>query len=213
MPFTAGKDPQYGEYSGIKTGELDQLKKSGLFELEIVNATYYHGTSKTTGNEYHQCALDCAVIYQDKAVKACKFSFFLPSPHMEALCFFLNLRDADGNLSLPDPTHREGTSKSGKEYKMDTFPFLSGKRIHALLDFTGENMSNSGVMYSLFELKGFCDEKCRSAVEANLNTPTGERFKDLLAKLRAKNGQPAAPAAPAAPAEPAAPMLDDDIPF
>lgn len=219
MPFTNGnKEPSYGEFSNIRTGELDQLKKSGMFEVEIVNANYYHGTVKSTGNEYHQAALDCAVIYQGNPVKAVRFSIFLPSREMEALCYFLNLRDAEGNLSMPDPTHREGTSKSGKEYKMDTFPFLSGKRVHAILDFTGENMGGNGVMYSMFDLKGFCDEKGRSAVEACHNAPAAEHFRQTILDLKAKNAQGTIPgAAPAAPAPaPAAgpdPFGDDAIPF
>lgn len=190
MPFTAGKNPtEGGDY--IKTKELPQLTRSGLFLVQIASAIYYKGESKT-GSQYQQCRLDCGVMYNGQAVKACSFSFFLPGHDMEALCYFLNLRDGDGNLSLPDPIHREGTSSNGKAYTIDTFPCLQNQLINVCLEFQGTAVSAAGTQYSTFKLKGFCDVHGRTAVEAWQNKPA-ETLKGFI--LSSPNGVNTAPAA------------------
>lgn len=188
MPFSStNKQPTYSA-EFIDTSKLDQLKKSGCFELQIANATYYQGTSKKTGKAYHQCSLDCAVLYKNKAVRAARFSFLLPSEHMESLCYFLKLYDANGFLSLPDYDHREGTTNSGKTYKIDSFPCLVNKKIFAMLRYTGDNLSNStGRTYSVFKLEGFCDEHHRSAVEVSNNSEKAEHFKFFLDECKGLN--------------------------
>ena len=181
MPFTAGKNPtEGGDY--IKTKELPQLTRSGLFLVQIASAIYYKGESKT-GSQYQQCRLDCGVMYNGQAVKACSFSFFLPGHDMEALCYFLNLRDGDGNLSLPDPIHREGTSSTGKAYTMDTFQCLQNQLINVCLEFQGTTVSAAGTQYSTFKLKGFCDVQGRTAVEAWQNKPA-ETLKGFIESCR-----------------------------
>lgn len=188
MPFSStNKQPTYSA-EFIDTSKLEQLKKSGCFELQIANATYYQGTSKKTGNAYHQCSLDCAVLYKNKPVRAARFSFLLPSEHMESLCYFLKLYDANGFLSLPDYDHREGTTNSGKTYKIDSFPCLVNKKIYAMLRYTGDNLSNStGRTYSMFKLEGFCDEHHRSAVEVSNNSEKAEHFKFFLDECKGLN--------------------------
>ncbi len=181
MPFTAGKNPTEGG-NFIKTKELPQLARSGLFLVQIASAIYYEGEGKN-GNLYKQCRLDCGVMYNGQAVKACSFSIFLPSHDMEALCYFLNLRDADGNLSLPDPTHREGTSSNGKAYTMDTFPCLQNQLINVCLEFKGTAVSSTGSQYSTFNLKGFCDVNGCTAVEAYQNKPA-ETLKGFIETCR-----------------------------
>lgn len=188
MPFSStNKTPTYsGEF--IDTSKLEQLKKSGCFELQIANATYYQGTSKKSGKAYHQCSLDCAVLYKSKAVRAARFSFLLPSEHMESLCYFMKLYDANGFLSLPDYEHHEGTTNSGKTYKFDSFPCLANKHIFAMLRFMGDALSaSSGRTYSVFKLEGFCDEHHRSAVEASNNADKAEHFKFFLDECKVLN--------------------------
>lgn len=196
MPFTAGKNPtEGGDY--IKTKELPQLASSGLFLVQIASAIYYKGEGKN-GNQYQQCRLDCGVMYNGQAVKACSFSFFLPSHDMEAICYFLNLRDENGNLSLPDPTHREGTSSTGKPYTIDTFQCLQNQLINVCLEFQGTSVSAAGTQYSTFKLKGFCDVNGRTAVEAWQNKPA-ETLRPFIEACKrpfypSPNGGNAAPA-------------------
>lgn len=187
MPFVAGKEPSEGG-SFIKTKELPQLTSSGLFLVQIANAMYYKGESKD-GKSYEQCRLDCGVMYQGKAVKACSFSFFLPSHDMEAVCYFLNLRNAEGYLCLPDPEHKEGVSQNGNNYSLDTFTCLQNQLVHVCLEFTGTAVSQNGTQYSTFKLKGFCDANGATAVEACHNKPA-HALVEFINQARARRPQP-----------------------
>lgn len=223
MPFTAGKNPTEGG-NFIKTKELPPLQSSGLFLVQVASAMYYKGENKD-GKTYEQCRLDCAVMYNGEPVRSCSFSFFLPSHDMEALCYFLNLRDVNGLLSLPDPDHRHGTSAAGKEYDMYTFNCLQNQLINVCLEYKGMNVSQSGTQYPIFRLVGFCDVNGCTAVEAYQNKPC-ETLKSFIAEANAARAQrqaaPAAPAQPAPAPAPAygyqqasapAPVPNDDIPF
>lgn len=170
MSFTTGTTVQTNDFTNLK--ELKDLLSSGFYSIQIVNAMYYKGTSKSTGNEYHQCRLSCkATNMQTKEVGKLSFSFFLPSVELNHFCYFLNLKVENDQYGLPDPTHKEGMSKAtGQPYGFDHFPTIEGLSCFVLLESEGLSTRNDGTNYAQFKVVAFTDNRGRSALDVLANS-------------------------------------------
>lgn len=212
MPFTYGEGPENG-FLQIPDG-LPDLTHSAFAQIEIVSAQYSYGVaSPDPANPVDPALIDPikqreAVSWERIAIKAVtlnaeskpeawvNFSFFLSQKqHITSLLYFLNMRNAQGCLELPDPKLHEGiSSKTGREYRFFTFPCLEAAKVWALLKYDGMSISQrTGKSYPQFELIGFADGRGIDApsLDMGLTAPCPEyqAFFDTL------NRAPAAPQA------------------
>lgn len=193
MSFTFGAQPEQAS-SFVKLDGLPYLQKSGLYHLRISRATYRQGQTKDN-RRWEQMHLSCAVIDKTQPVAQVSFSlFFSPSVQLQSLCFFLNLRNQFGNLELRDPVTHAGTSQNGRQYSIQSYDFLSGKDIWAILVYKGMYVNpQTSVQIPNFDFKGFCDRMGRSAHECAENIPNAEDYKKELMEVSMANSLPQAP--------------------
>lgn len=173
MSFTFGAQPantfnrDEAEQSGVWT-------QSGLIRLRINSAVYAYKMADGTPAPFgfdplaNRSQLKAERIQLrgwvvDKIgspMGEISFSVFLNDrEHMGSLCWFLNLRNERGELCLPDPEHRSGTSMSGRQYDFYSFSALRDAYVYALVEFQGKSRSAAGREYANFRLVGFCDDR------------------------------------------------------
>lgn len=184
MSFTAGNTVQSSDFVSLK--DLQDLTKSGFYQIQIVNAMYYHGIAKTSGNEYHQCRLSCkATNMNTKEEGKLSFSMFLPSLEMNHFCYFNNLKVGD-QYGLPDPTHKTGVSKAtGTPFEFDHFPTIEGLTCYVLLECEGLSTRQDGTNYGQFKIVAFCDAQYRSALDCeNQQMQPSQYIVDFMEKIK-----------------------------
>lgn len=189
----------------VNTKDLQPLTQSGWFEVQITSATYNKITSKKNGNEYQQLQLGLATMVGGNATAKLNLSIFISSTSQELqdLVYFCNIRDANGNLYLPDPVEHKWTNKEGapvlnKEgQQIITYDFkpLINKRVHAIVIFKGMTASANGNQYPVFELTGFTSAQGKSAYEDASKAPA-VKYKSLIDLHQKRTVQQPAPVQP-----------------
>ena len=175
--------PKDGLGNFINTKNLIDCTQSGIYKCRIANATYNHGTS-SKGNEFSNIALTLAVLNHGEPCSKLNVSVFISgtSQELQDLLYFTNSKDAQGNLYLEDPVHKEG-DKDGKHWAIDTFNQFINKDVNAMVTFQGMAVSaKTGAQYPTFNLLGFCSDTYQSAAEHYANAPAN-RYKETVKKL------------------------------
>lgn len=175
--------PKDGLGNFINTKNLPDCTQSGIYKCRIANATYNHGTSNK-GNEFSNISLTLAVLNHGEPCLKLNVSVFISgtSQALQDLLYFTNSKDAQGNLYLADPVHKEG-DKDGKHWKIDTFNQFINKDVNAMVTFQGMAVSaTTGTQYPTFNLLGFCSDTYQSAAEHYANLPAN-LYKQTVNKL------------------------------
>lgn len=220
MPITTNKTPAAPAIDQNIRSTAPWLAKSGLYEIEITNAFADHLLKKdgTTWNfiridgltfesEPHRLSFKLSLPETDEYGRALK-----SAPNLDGLLYFLDLRNADGNLELPDPVHKEGRSKAGRDYSFDKYEILDRKRIHVLIEFRGWYVNQrTNEQIGQYDLKGICDARGFSAHDvlngSNAPCPKHAEFLAALEALSDSNSTGSAEPAPAPAAEIRTPSL------
>ena len=196
----------------ISLKDLPELERSGLFELQISNASYgwkmQDGTICPPGFDFTDpknaaqiknewVRLNCAVLGKDgNKTEAVHLMFSLSSTHPQDLAYFLNFRTEDGKIYFPDAAARQAENKStGEKFWVYEYEGLIGKRVHALLEYRGKRASGQ-TLVSDFNLIGFCDAQGRGAYEHETGAYEGmprPAYRNFLAQAEQLNAQPPAP--------------------
>ena len=195
MPITTNKTPAAPAIDQNTRSTAPWLAKSGLYEIEITNAFADHLLKKdgTTWNfiridgltfesEPHRVSFKLSLPETDEYGRALK-----SAPNLDGLLYFLDLRNANGDLELPDPVHKEGRSKAGRDYSFDKYEILDRKRIHVLIEFRGWYVNQrTNEQIGQYDLKGICDARGLSAYDVlnNSNAPC-PKHAEFLAALEA----------------------------
>ena len=175
--------PKDGLGDFINTKNLIDCTQSGIYKCRIANATYNHGTSNK-GNEFSNITLTLAVLNHGEPCCKLNVSVFISgtSQALQDLLYFTNSKDAQGNLYLADPVHKEG-DKDGKHWSIDTFDQFINKDVNAMVTFQGMAVSaKTGTQYPTFNLLGFCSDSYQSAAEHYANAPAN-LYKQTVNKL------------------------------
>ena len=196
--------PKDGLGNFINTKNLPDCTQSGIYKCRIANATYNHGTSNK-GNEFSNISLTLAVLNHGEPCLKLNVSVFISgtSQALQDLLYFTNSKDAQGNLYLADPVHKEG-DKDGKHWSIDTFDQFINKDVNAMVTFQGMAVSaKTGTQYPTFNLLGFCSDSYQSAAEHYANAPANlykQTVNKLLGQAPRVQAQPQQGYAPQAPA-------------
>lgn len=206
MPMTFGKEPVQnlrGEITG-----LPAYDKSGLVKLLIMDANFdfsaADGFVKDEIDPFmapekaknQRISLRCAAMGAQGCEGLLSVSaFFNDREQMSALLYFLDMRNANGDLELPDPVLHQGISKTGRAYRFWSYETLRDRSVYALVEFHGKSLGSNGAEYSNFKLIGFTDARGFDAVSVCSGSPVpAKKYADFLARFPAS----AAPVAPAA---------------
>lgn len=167
-----GKKPQDNLGNNINTANFAPLDTSGIFPLQIAQATHRKDVSKKTGKEYEQIIINAVVlnIVTNEPLRSLSFSVFLSasSQELQDLLFFTKQFDAEGNIILDDYVEKKGTKKDGSgEFCIEEYRQFQGKKVVAMLRFTGYSEKGNPI----FENLGFVSKTGQSAAEFNANLP------------------------------------------
>ena len=173
-----GKKPNDNLGSSVNTANFKPLDCSGIFLLQIAQATHYSGIGQDKkdeqghvvkkGKPYENVSINAVVLNPatKEPVRSCSFSVFLSSTSQELqdLLFFTQQFDAEGNIVLDDFVTKTGNKKDGSgEYCIEEYKQFQGKKIIAMLNFTG--MSAKG--NPIFDKVSFVSKTGQSAAEFN----------------------------------------------
>lgn len=172
-----GKKPQDNLGNNINTANFAPLDTSGIFPLQIAQATHRKDVSKKTGKEYEQIIINAVVLntLTNEPLRSCSFSVFLSatSQELQDLLFFTKQFDAEGNIILDDYVEKRGTKKDGSgDYCIEEYKQFQGKKVVAMLRFTGYSDKGNPI----FENLGFVSKTGQSAAEFNANLPASKHL-------------------------------------
>ena len=172
-----GKKPQDNLGNNINTANFAPLDTSGIFPLQIAQATHRKDVSKKTGKEYEQIIINAVVlnIVTNEPLRSLSFSVFLSasSQELQDLLFFTKQFDAEGNIILDDYVEKRGTKKDGSgDYCIEEYKQFQGKKVVAMLRFTGYSDKGNPI----FENLGFVSKTGQSAAEFNANLPASKHL-------------------------------------
>ena len=172
-----GKKPQDNLGNNNNTANFAPLDTSGIFPLQIAQATHKKGVSKNSGNEYEKITINAVVlnILTNEPLRSCSLSIFLSatSQELQDLLFFTKQFDAEGNIILDDYVEKKGTKKDGSgDYCIEEYRQFQGKKVVAMLRFTGYSDKGNPI----FEILGFVSDSGQSAAEYNANLPPSKHL-------------------------------------
>lgn len=172
-----GKKPQDNLGNNINTANFAPLDTSGIFPLQIAQATHKKDVSKKTGKEYEQIIINAVVLntLTNEPLRSCSFSIFLSasSQELQDLLFFTKQFDAEGNIILDDYVEKKGQKKDGSgEFCIEEYRQFQGKKVIAMLRFTGYSEKGNPI----FENLGFVSNSGQSAAEFNANLPASKHL-------------------------------------
>lgn len=186
MATNFGKTPRDNLGNFINLKELNDLRQTGFYEMVIASATIKTGIS-SKGNAYTSLGLGLAVMNHGQPAGKIHVTEFISatSQRLQDICFFANLRDADGNVICPDPTTVEFVDKNtGEARTFQEISELKNIRIYGVVEYTGEKTANNGNAYPQYNLH-VCNERGQTATEVALNHPA-TALKPMLDKLGIK---------------------------
>lgn len=172
-----GKKPQDNLGNNINTANFAPLDTSGIFPLQIAQATHKKDVSKKTGKEYEQIIINAVVlnIVTNEPLRSLSFSVFLSaiSQELQDLLFFTKQFDGEGNIILDDYVEKKGQKKDGSgEFCIEEYRQFQGKKVIAMLRFTGYSEKGNPI----FENLGFVSNSGQSAAEFNANLPASKHL-------------------------------------
>lgn len=172
-----GKKPQDNLGNNINTANFAPLDTSGIFPLQIAQATHRKDVSKKTGKEYEQIIINAVVlnIVTNEPLRSLSFSVFLSaiSQELQDLLFFTKQFDGEGNIILDDYVEKKGQKKDGfGEFCIEEYRQFQGKKVIAMLRFTGYSEKGNPI----FENLGFVSNSGQSAAEFNANLPASKHL-------------------------------------
>lgn len=183
MATNFGKTPRDNLGNFINLKELNDIRQTGFYEMVIASAAIKTGVS-SKGNAYTSLSLGLAVMNHGQPAGRIYVTEFISatSQRLQDICFFANLRDADGNVICPDPTTVEYTDKiTGEPKTFQEIAELKNVRIFGVVEYTGEKTSNNGNTFPQYNLH-VCNERGQTATEVALNHPV-TALKPMLEKL------------------------------
>ena len=188
--YNFGKQIPVNSYSTqvVDTSKLHDVTYSGVYRL-LINSSLWRRNTHHNGGTWDSVKLIC-VAYSLKGTVIGKLTvdLSLSSNKAHQLAYFLSFINQDGEFYLPEPTHHEGVSKTGKEYCFDAIDELHRKSVHALIKYKG--MNDQG--YHQYECIGFCDHRGFSA--ADLSNHASHRcaeYQQFIDSLQQVKQQPA----------------------
>lgn len=172
-----GKKPQDNLSNNINTANFAPLDTSGIFPLQIAQATHKKDISKKNGKPYEQIIINAVVlnIVTNEPLRSLSFSVYLSatSQELQDLLFFTKQFDAEGNIILDDYVEKRGTKKDGSgDYCIKEYKQFQGKKVVAMLRFTGYSDKGNPI----FENLGFVSKTGQSAAEFNANLPASKHL-------------------------------------
>ena len=186
MATNFGKTPRDNLGNFINLKELNDIRQTGFYEMEIASAAIKTGVS-SKGNAWESLNLGLAVMNNGQPTGRIYVTEFISatSQRLQDICFFANLRDAEGNVICPDPTTVEYTDKlTGEPKTFQEIAELKNVRIYGVVEYTGEKSTNSGNTFPQYSLH-VCNERGQTATEVALNHPV-TTLKSMLEKLGIK---------------------------
>lgn len=172
-----GKKPQDNLGNNINTANFAPLDTSGIFPLQIAQATHKKDVSKKNGKAYEQIIINAVVLntVTNEPLRSLSFSVFLSaiSQELQDLLFFTKQFDAEGNIILDDYVEKKGQKKDGSgEFCIEEYRQFQGKKVIAMLRFTGYSEKGNPI----FENLGFVSNSGQSAAEFNANLPASKHL-------------------------------------
>jgi len=183
MTTNFGKTPRDNLGNFINLKELNDIRMTGFYEMVISSATIKNGIS-SKGTAWQAINLGLAVMNHGQPAGRIYDTEFISSTsqRLQDICFFANLRDAEGNVICPDATTVEYMDKTTGETKtFQEISELKNARIYGVVEYTGEKTLNNGNSYPQYNLH-ICNELGQTASEVAHNQPV-TALKPMLERL------------------------------
>ena len=168
-----------GEYSSQDLKNIPPLEVPGVYKLTIVSASHRaievkKPESKHFGEILHKIGLRCvARNRQGDLVGTCDLDLLDISFHVNNLCFFLNIKNKEGQLYLPDYETVKYTDKATGESKtFEKYSCFENGEVWGAVDIDEPYITPAGMVYRKWKLIAFVDAQGFTARDIVVNDRT-----------------------------------------
>lgn len=166
---TFGKTPRDNIGRGIPLKDLQDVRKSGFYNLVVSSASIKKGVSQK-GKPWEQLNIGMAVLRNSEPIARLYANEFISSnsQRLQDLCYFAGLRDAEGNIYCPEAREFTYTDKNtGEQKTASSIDEFQGIEIWAVVQYKGERALNNGSTVPEYQIN-ICNRYGQTATEEAL---------------------------------------------